>query len=135
MIDARYRISLLKPAEAEIEFRRLVNLCLDARRRETAAVNGADTKSRCEVGNQPTFVYDSYSTATGYQLPVPEYRKHDDVMGVTGSDITDTDTTTAPGYHGMSEHQMDTNKTCRMHEISLTASQVLYQTYIGPVTT
>ena len=111
-------------------------MCRAGRRREAAEESGTDIKPHSEVGNQPTCVYDCYSTATSHRLPVPAYRKHNDVVvGVTGSDVIDGDaTTTTPGCHVTSLHRIDKNKMCRMHEIGLPASRIIYQTYVGSVT-
>jgi len=153
-------------------------MCRAGRRREAAEESGTDIKPHSEVGNQPTCVYDCYSTATSHRLPVPAYRKHNDVVvgvtgsdvikrgattrrmssaggvtsytstirvtqecqydvviGNTGSDVIDGDaTTTTPGCHVTSLHRIDKNKMCRMHEIGLPASRIIYQTYVGSVT-
>ena len=59
----------------------------DSRRLEATEESSPDVKSRGQVGNQPTCVYDCYSTATSYQLPLSTYRKYDCVTGVTGCDV------------------------------------------------
>jgi len=105
-------------------------LCRDFRRREPSDESSADTKSRAAVGNQPACIYDCYSTGSGYQLSLPPRQRHADVIRVTGSDVIVHDAmTSAIG----STIGLDKKANCCTNETSLSASQVLYQPYIGSV--
>jgi len=100
-------------------------LCHDFRRREASEEISVDSKSRAKVGNQPACVYHCYSTGSGYQLSVPTHQRHADVIGVTGSDVIVHD--------AMTTAVVDKKTNCCTNETGLSASQVLYQPYIGSV--
>ena len=79
-----------------------------------------DKRSRDETENQPTRIHDCY-----YHLPIPTHRKHDYVIGVTGSDVIERDTTTRLSMLVTANCAQCTTET------DLTASQIVYHPYSG----
>ena len=111
-------------------------VCRDSRRPE--ATDESDLDICCEVGNQPTCVYDCYSAAASYQLSVPTHRKYDDAIDITGSDVIDGNATTmTPSCHVTSMHGMNDYSICdcKTNDMNLPASQTLYDPYTSSVTT
>ena len=90
------------------------------RPRSPEQTNCTRLKSVAEIGDRPACVHDCYnSTGSGYHL-----QRHDDVIGVTGSDVIVHDS------FGSTVQGLDRKPS----EAGLSAaSQVLYQAYIGSV--
>jgi len=105
------------------------NVSWICREQRATEVGGPDTKTRDEVGNQPTCVHDCYSS---YQLSAPTHRKCDYVTWVAGSDVTvDGAMATTPDSHVTSSHGADTET----NDTNLSTSHTLYHPHISSVTT
>jgi len=104
----------------------------DFRRQEVAEESSViETKSRGEVENQPTRIYDCYFTGSSYQLSVPDHRKRDDVIGITGSDVINCDAAspTAVCCRAATTLEQDKDMICRTNETDLPSSRVLHRPY------